>query len=77
MPNAIVLFSIPDSVPFFDYCVTDEKGLFNFYLRNAVGTADLILQAVTKNQQDCRIELNNIFLETKDIQTTEKLLDFN
>jgi hypothetical protein len=77
VPGAIVLFSIPDSVPFFDYCVTDDKGLFNFYLRNAVGTADLILQAVTKNQQDCLIELNNYFLETKDILTTEKLLAFN
>ena len=32
--NAIVLLSIPDSIPFFDYCISDEKGMFYFYLRN-------------------------------------------
>ncbi len=72
--NAIVLLSIPDSIPFFDYCVSDEKGMFYFYLRNAVGTADLILQAVTKDNMDCRIELADNYIQVGNTGTTEKIL---
>ena len=72
--NAIVLFSIPDSIPFFDYCVSDEKGMFYYYLRNAVGKADLIFQAITKNNQDCRIEMINNYIEVQNDGIEDKIL---
>jgi hypothetical protein len=72
--NAVVILSIPDSIPFFDYCISDSTGIFYFYLRNATGTADLVLQALAKNSMPCTIELFENHIDTEEIAGTEKIL---
>ena len=72
--KAIVLLSIPDSIPFFDYCVSDENGMFYFYLRNAVGKADLIFQTLNKNNQECTVKLADNYIEVQKEKTSEKIL---
>ncbi len=73
VPNAVVILSIPDSIPFFDYCVSDSSGIFYFYLRNAVGTADLVLQALAKNSMQCTIELFENYIDVDLIQSKEEM----
>ncbi len=75
VPNAVVVLSIPDSIPFFDYCVSDSLGMFYFYLRNATGTADLVLQALAKNSLPCTIELFENYVDVEGINSTEKMLN--
>ena len=75
--NAVVLLSIPDSVPYFDYCITDSVGEFYFYLRNATGTADLVLQAISKETDECRIELFENYIDNNGFQCQEKILAVN
>lgn len=75
VPNAVVILSIPDSIPFFDYCVSDSLGFFYFYLRNAFGTADLVLQALAKNSMPCTIELFENYMEPEGLNYTEKMLN--
>ena len=52
--GAIVLLSIPDSIPYFDYCISGSDGSFWFYLRNATGTANLVIQARSKESKECK-----------------------
>ncbi len=42
----LVLLSISDSIPYFDYCISNADGFFYFYLKNAFGTGELALQAL-------------------------------
>ena len=69
-----VLLSISDTLPYFDYCISDEKGRFYFYIRNAVGTGNLILQELTDNQEDTGIELFPSFISTPSIKADEQVL---
>ena len=48
--------------------------MFSFYLRNAVGKADLIFQAMTKNNQACKIELADNYLEVQSGDLENKYL---
>ena len=75
VPTAIVILSIPDSIPFFDYCVSDSAGMFYFYLRNATGKADLVLQALAKNSMPCTIELFENYIDAENINSSEKMLN--
>ena len=75
VPNAVVILSIPDSIPFFDYCVSDSMGIFYFYLRNAFGTADLVLQALAKNSMPCTIELFENYIDAEGFYSSEKILN--
>ncbi len=72
--NALVILSIPDTIPYLDYCVSDSAGMFYFYMRNAIGTADLVLQALTKDSMSCTIELFNDYTDTENTNSTEKIL---
>lgn len=72
--GATVLLSISDTLPYFDFCVTDSHGRFSFYLRNAFGTADLIVQELSKNPGENRIEFDANFIETPGMITSPKIL---
>lgn len=75
--NALTLLSISNDPPYFDYCLTDENGGFNFFLPNAVGNADLILQAMDKNKSELNILLETNSLQTQELSTELKLLSPN
>jgi hypothetical protein len=55
--GAVVMLSISGSMPYFDYCITDSAGLFYFYLRNATGTAELVIQAIPRYNEEYKIEI--------------------
>jgi len=65
LTGAVVMLSISGLTPYFDYCITDSAGLFYFYLRNATGTAELVIQAIPRNHEEYKIEIieNNIICD--------------
>ncbi len=72
--NTPVFLSIADTLPYFDYCVSDEQGRFYFYVRNAVGKGDIVIQEVSKQARENRIELLGNYIETEGISTTRQIL---
>jgi len=73
--NKLVLLSISSEPPYFDYCLSDENGGFNFFLFNASGNADLILQAVSEGGEELRIEPErNSLKQVANISSENKLL---
>ncbi|MEN8117822.1 MAG: hypothetical protein ABFS16_12625 [Bacteroidota bacterium] len=73
--NTLVLLSIAGDPPYFDYCITGDKGDFNFYLQNATGTAKVVLQAVSLESNELVIKpVLNHLQRNGDIQLTSKLL---
>lgn len=69
--NTIVLLSISSEPPYFDYCISNENGGFNFFLLNASGDADLILQAVSSTGEELYIEPETNSLEQTDYLAME------
>ena len=69
--GAIVLLSIPDSIPYLDYCISDSTGNFCFYLRNAIGIGNLVIQARSFQYPHCEIKLFDNYIETKETQEPE------
>ncbi len=72
--GSTVLFSVSDTLPHFDYCIADEAGRFYFYLRNAVGTGNLVFQELTDNPEDTGIELDQNYITTSPIANEEQIL---
>ena len=68
------MLSIPDTIPFFDYCISDSIGEFSFYLRNATGNADLVIQALSQDSEKCKIELSYSFIDVGALSTRRKIL---
>jgi len=68
----LVLMSIPADPPYFDYCITDESGQFNFFLKNAVGKARIVLQTVAVDEGEYKIQLEKNYLQMKNELTFEK-----
>ncbi len=73
-PGSTVLLSIPDTLPYFDYCIADEQGRFFFYIRNVIGAGNLVLQELTDNQEDTGMELFQNYIETPGINSEEQVL---
>ena len=71
--GALVVLSITDDPPYFDYAITGKSGDFHFYLKNAVGNAPVVIQALSKYSEEFFIEteinsisrLEYVFDETK------------
>lgn len=56
--RSLVLLSIPDSIPYFDYCFAGSNGHFRFKLKNAYGTAEIFLRAIGRDTQSLQVELS-------------------
>lgn len=74
VPNATVLLSIPDTIPFFDYYISDSAGVFYFYLRNATGDADLVFQALPAENREYKIDLLGNFIEAGALESGRKFI---
>lgn len=48
--NELVLLSVTGNETYFDYYYPDSTGVFHFFLSNAMGTANLILQPLTAGE---------------------------
>jgi hypothetical protein len=47
--KAVVFLSLPENPSFLDYYVTGDDGYFYFFLENAVGVGEVVLQAISEN----------------------------
>jgi len=72
--GSTVMLSISDTLPYFDYCISDEQGRFFFYIRDAFGTADLVLQELTEDPDDTGIELFQNTITTTSTEGEEIIL---
>lgn len=55
--DVVVLLSLLNDSRYLDYCLTDGDGYFSFFLREAIGTGEIVLQAVSENNDDWEISL--------------------
>jgi hypothetical protein len=73
--NALVTLSAGEIQPYFDYCFLGENGDFHFFLKDAFGNADVVLQVVSNDKNSYFIQLENNYLQRKDlINTQQKVL---
>jgi len=70
--KALVFLSLVNDSMYLDYCVADSKGYFSFFIKNAQGSGEVILKAVSEKQEEMVIQLEQSPLIVKDIY--EKLL---
>jgi hypothetical protein len=65
--KALVFLSLVNDSMYLDYCVTDRRGYFSFFLKNAKGSGEVLLQAVSENQEEMVITLDQAPLVVKDL----------
>lgn len=64
--GALVLLSIMGEPSYFDYYLSGDGGDFHFFLKNATGSTDMVLQAVLNNQNELFIEQELNYIKRKD-----------
>lgn len=74
----IILLSITGEPPYFDYCVSGEEGDFHFFLKDAEGIANVVLQAVSENDLEFDIQTEkNDLVRKQEIRVQPKTLTQN
>ncbi|HKI89278.1 MAG TPA: hypothetical protein VKA38_09640 [Draconibacterium sp.] len=69
--GALVLLSIVREPPYFDYSYTGKDGGFYFFLKNAEGTTNVILQAIPEKDEEYKISLGKNYLVRRSNFTME------
>ncbi len=64
--NVLVLFSLLNDPQYFDYCITDSNGLFHFFLKNAIGIGEVVLQAFSESGEDWEVSLETFKMNEKE-----------
>jgi len=64
--DALVILSIGGTQPYFDYYVLDDNGDFHFYIKDAYGSTDAVLQVVSNSSKQYFIQLENCKLVRKE-----------
>lgn len=73
--NTLVVLSIPGENPYFDYYYSGKKGEFHFYLKNASGIANVVIQAISENNSMFKIKLMDNYLSRKNkLELQSKIL---
>ena len=57
--DALVILSIGGSQPYFDYYILGENDDFHFYLKDAFGSTDVVLQVISNSPKQYLIRLEN------------------
>jgi len=70
--NALVTLSVGKVQPFFDYYFLGENGDFHFFLKDAFGNTDVVLQVVSKSNKEYFVQLENNFLLQKNLISGKK-----
>ncbi|NQU51068.1 MAG: hypothetical protein HQ522_00870 [Bacteroidetes bacterium] len=68
--GVLVVLSITGEPPYFDYYISGKDGDFHFFIKDAVGTANIVLQAISKNNKEYFIEKELNYLVRKDENQT-------
>lgn len=58
----IVLLSLFGEMPYLDYYLTGDNGNFHFFLKNAFGVANIVLQAVSPDNREFNIRVDKNYL---------------
>jgi hypothetical protein len=69
--DALVLLSIGGDQPYFDYYYLDKNGDFYFYIKNAIGTGNVVLQVVSNDEKQYFIQLETGCLVFESIKEWE------
>jgi hypothetical protein len=70
--KAVVFLSLIDDPGYFDYYVTGQEGTFHFFMKDAEGVGDVVLQAVSENGAELAIELATNRMETRSYTTLQQ-----
>lgn len=73
--NVLTLLSISSEPPYFDYYLSDEQGSFHFFLKQSLGKADVVLQAIDDSGNEFEIVPKINSLQTKTLNTATKVLN--
>lgn len=74
-PNTLVVISISADPPYFDYYLTGKDGDFHFFLKNAKGEADVVIQAMVETGEEFIISVEeNAFERGEDMNSEIKIL---
>ena len=79
LPNTLITLSVPGESPHFDYYYTNKSGDFHFFLKEALGSANVVLQPISEKNIDYQISLeqntvhrmSDFTLQTKILQIKE------
>ena len=55
--KAVVFLSLPENPHFLDYYVTGNDGYFYFFLQNAVGVGEMIIQAISEDETELQTKI--------------------
>lgn len=55
--KAVVFLSLPENPRYLDYYVTGNDGYFYFFLQNAVGEGEVVLQAISENNTELQAKI--------------------
>ncbi len=64
--NVVVLFSLLNDPQYFDYYITDSHGLFHFFLKNAIGAGEIVLQAISESGEEWEVSLETVKMDTSE-----------
>ena len=72
--KVVVLLSLYGEMPYLDYYFTAEDGNFHFFLKNAFGVANVVLQAVAKDDREFNLQLDKNYMVSKKVQFHSRIL---
>lgn len=72
--NVVVLLSLFGEMPYLDYYLTDSNGNFHFFLKDAYGVANIVLQAVGEMDREFNIRINKNYLATDALTFQRQIL---
>ncbi len=74
--GVLVLLSLSSETPYLDYYLTDENGNFHFYMKNAFGKTNIVLQTVGESLKDYHIKIQkNAIIRSEDFSELSKILE--
>lgn len=63
--KALVFLSLPENPRYLDYYVTGNDGYFHFFLQNAVGVGDAVIQAISEDDTELQTRIETSVLNTQ------------
>jgi hypothetical protein len=72
--KALVFLSLVNDSLYLDYCVPDSNGYFDFFIKNAQGSGEIILHAMSEKQEEMVIRLEQSPLIVEDLYEKQAVL---
>lgn len=72
--KVVVLLSLYGEMPYLDYYFTADDGNFHFFLKNAYGVANIVLQAVAEEDREFDLQVDKNYMVSEKINLQSKIL---